>query len=271
MNESLFILLSVLPYGIAIVFAIGLIGFLLSLWRKDNGIADVLYGWHFIMLAVVAELVSFSLASFFGGNPAYSLILTTLVLCWGLRLSWRIYRKNRGKPKDFRYAAWRAEWKWFKTRSLFQIYLLQGLIALVIAMPVALTIMLTPVKMNLPLALGIVIWLVGFIFEAVGDMQLDRFIKDPANKGKLMMSGLWSYSRHPNYFGESLAWWGLWVASLGVTGEIWYLTLISPLLITFLLLKVSGVPLLEARMSRHSDWAEYAKKTPVLVPWFPRK
>ncbi len=271
MNQSLFVLLSVIPFGIVAVFLVGIFGYLLSLWKKDNSIADVLYSWHFIVSVLLAGFVSLKLGITYHGFVGYSLLLTALVLAWGLRLSWRIYQKNKGKLEDFRYATWRREWKWFKTRSYFQIYLLQGLIALVIVFPIALTIMFTPTVLSILYLLGVSMWVIGYIFEVIGDTQLDRFLKQPEHKGKLMTSGLWKFSRHPNYFGESLLWWGLWVASLGVAAEIWYISIVSPLLITFLLLKVSGIPLLEARMSQHPDWPAYAKKTNAFIPWFPRR
>jgi steroid 5-alpha reductase family enzyme len=269
MTESLFYLLFVLLNGAKVVLAIGIIGFLISLWKKDNGVADVIYAWHFISLAALAAFLSYMLGTIFGMFPSISIFLAFLVFIWGVRLSFRIYLKNKGKPEDFRYAAWRSAWKWPKTRSFFQIYLLQGIIALIIASPAVLTIIFTPTKLDVTIALGVVIWLTGFIFELLGDAQLDRFIKDSANRGKIMTTGLWKYSRHPNYFGESLMWWGLWVASLGGAGDIWYITILSPLLITFLLLKVSGVPLLEARMKENPEWAAYAAKTSMFIPWLP--
>lgn len=273
MNESLLLLYYavVLFYGAGMVIALGILGFSLSIWKKDNSVADVLYPWHFIILASLSAYLATLIAAFYKESAAVSLYYAALVLIWGVRLSLRIYRKNSGKPEDFRYAAWRSKWKWFHVRSFFQIYMLQGFLALIIAAPIVLSIMLTPKSMTLLSLLGIAMWLIGFAFETVGDAQLDRFIKNPENKGQLMTSGLWKFSRHPNYFGEALMWWGLWVISLSVAGEIWYLTLTSPLVITVLLVSVSGVPLLEARMSKHPDWAAYKAKTSMLIPWFQRK
>jgi steroid 5-alpha reductase family enzyme len=263
----MFLILGLIFPAVFIVLAIAVFGFLLALWKKDNSIADVLYGWYFIILASFACFFSFSLGSFYehtGNFVAYA--LTLMVYVWGIRLSWRVYLKNKGKPEDFRYAAWRKSWTWFRLRSFFQVFLLQGLITLIIASPALLVILAGP-KITPIVLLGIIAWLVGFTFELVGDWQLDHFLKDPTSKGKLMTTGLWKYSRHPNYFGESLMWWGIWLVSLSAFSMLWYVTIISPVLITFLLVKVSGIPLLEARMSQHPDWAAYASKTNALIPW----
>ncbi|MBM3204878.1 DUF1295 domain-containing protein, partial [Candidatus Uhrbacteria bacterium] len=115
---------------------------------------------------------------------------------------------------------------------------------------------------------GVAVWLLGFYFEAVGDAQLARFIKDPANKGKLMQSGLWAYTRHPNYFGEVTQWWGIWLVALSVPNSLF--AMIGPLTITFLILKVSGIPMLEKKMAEHPDFAEYKRRVSVFIP-MPRR
>jgi steroid 5-alpha reductase family enzyme len=117
---------------------------------------------------------------------------------------------------------------------------------------------------------GLLLWVVGFYFETVADAQLDSFIRNPENKGKIMQCGLWNYSRHPNYFGESLMWFGLWLASVAFTPWA-LLSVVSPLLITYLLLKVSGVPMLEKRWEGRADWEEYKRKTSVFVPLPPKR
>ena len=118
----------------------------------------------------------------------------------------------------------------------------------------------------MPDIVGVLVWLVGFYFEAVGDAQLARFIKDPANKGKLMQSGLWAYTRHPNYFGEVTQWWGIWIIALSVSGG--WLGIIGPITITFLILKVSGIPMLEKKMAENPEFTEYKKQTSMVIPWF---
>lgn len=117
--------------------------------------------------------------------------------------------------------------------------------------------------------LGVLLWMIGFYFETVGDWQLDTFLKNPANKGMLMTQGLWKYSRHPNYFGEITMWWGLWVASIGTIASVF--GIISPLTITTLIVFVSGIPLLEESLQKHPDFAAYKKRTSVLLPWKPKQ
>lgn len=236
--------------------------FVVSMWRKDNGTADVGYGIAFIATATVA------LAS--ADASPYAYILYALVVVWGIRLATRIFRKNRGKPEDFRYRAWRESWgRWFVLRSFLQIYLLQGAVVFIVVFPVVATIVAPKPGVGLLFALGILLWIAGFVFEAVGDAQLDRFIADPANKGRIMMSGLWHYTRHPNYFGESLMWWGIATAAASMT-TYGILVFASPILITYLLLFVSGVPMLEKRWAGNPEWEAYAKRTSVFFPLPPR-
>jgi steroid 5-alpha reductase family enzyme len=115
--------------------------------------------------------------------------------------------------------------------------------------------------------IGIIVWLIGFYFEATADKQLKEFIKNPKNKGKIMQSGLWAYSRHPNYFGEVTMWWGIWLLNLNPN---WW-TILGPLTITFLILKVSGVPLLEKKYQGNSEFEDYKKRVSVFIPWKPKK
>lgn len=245
--------------------------FILSLIKKDNSIVDTAYGIGFI-------LVSFGTLSFPLSLPSFIIIL--FVCLWAIRLSTRIYLRNKGKPEDFRYKAWRDSWKWFKTRSFFQIYVLQGSIILVISSPIIFmnTINSSELHPNiLILVTGVLLWIIGFFFEAIGDYQLDTFIKK--NKAlqvagqipskKIMDQGLWSLTRHPNYFGEVSMWWGIWIIALSVLNSfpsVW-LTIISPLLITFLLLKVSGIPMLEAKYKDDIEFQEYKKRTNAFFPW----
>ncbi|MEN9390399.1 MAG: hypothetical protein RLZZ283_499, partial [Candidatus Parcubacteria bacterium] len=225
--------------------------FVASIAFKNNGIADIGYGVAFmVVIGTVALLID--------APSSYSLVLAALPFVWGARLAVRIFRKNYGKPEDFRYKAWRDAWgSSFFVRSFFQVYILQGSVVFLIALPVTLALafpIATP--SYLFLTFGILVWVVGFFFESVGDYQLDRFLSDPTNKGKIMMTGLWRYSRHPNYFGESCMWVGIAIASFGLTTVPW-LVFVSPLLITFLLLKVSGVPLLEKRWEGNPEWEAY--------------
>ena len=195
--------------------------------------------------------------------------MNTLVSIWGLRLAWHITSRNKGKTEDYRYLAWRRQWgKWFYLRSYAQVYLLQGFLLYLIALPVLAinNSMASPLRwLDL---IGLVVWLLGFLFETVGDAQLAQFIKHSANKGKLMQSGLWAYTRHPNYFGEVTLWWGVWITSLSSTSN--WLSVLGPLTITLLILKVSGIPLLERKMAKHPDFPAYKRRVSVFFPLPPR-
>jgi steroid 5-alpha reductase family enzyme len=210
--------------------------------------------------------VSFFIAGGFGMRGA---LVGALVSIWGLRLSLHIYNRNKNKVEDYRYLAWRKQWgKWFYIRSYFQVYLLQGIFLFLIVSPVLLINKSAGPPLGLFDIIGILVWFVGFYFEAVGDAQLTRFIKDPANKGKLMQNGLWAYTRHPNYFGEVTQWWGIWIMALSVSGG--WPGIIGPVTITFLILKVSGIPMLEKKMEENPDFAKYKLKTSIFIP-LPRK
>jgi steroid 5-alpha reductase family enzyme len=234
--------------------------FVVALVRKNNGFADVGYGLAFLVVTYATVLQV--------GFKNVHLVLLLPVTLWALRLSSRIYLKNKNKPEDFRYKTWRENWgSTFVWRSYLQIYMLQGSIVAVIASPILVALLFSTSSVYVPLALfGLFLWVIGFLFESIADYQLDTFIKNPENKGKIMMSGLWHYSRHPNYFGESMMWFGLWILAISFT-PVAYLTIVSPLLITFLLLKVSGVPLLEKRWEGNTEWEVYKKHTPVFLPF----
>jgi steroid 5-alpha reductase family enzyme len=197
-------------------------------------------------------------------------LLTILVSLWGLRLSVHIFFRNKGKSEDFRYALWRNEngsnWWWI---SFFKVFLLQGILLLIISTP-----LLTVQSKNIvnPFLLfeyvGMIIWFIGFFFESIGDYQLARFKSNPANKGKIVSSGLWRYTRHPNYFGDTVQWWGFFIFALS-SGYWW--TVFSPLLMTILLLRVSGVTLLEEALTIRPGYEEYIRTTNAFFPWFPKR
>lgn len=232
--------------------------FAVALRRKDNSVADI--GWGIGFLVVWA--VTFLLEP--GGTPL-QLLAGGLVSVWGLRLSAHVFLRNRGRGEDFRYAQWRRRWgRTFILRSYLQVFLLQGIFLGLIATPVVLINRAPSAAIGGPAVAGGVIWLAGFVFEAVGDGQLKRFRREPANRGRIMTRGLWRLSRHPNYFGESLMWWGLAVLGLSVPGG--WIGLVSPLVLTFLLTKVSGIPLLEKKYRGNPEFEEYARRTNAFVP-----
>ena len=236
--------------------------FAISIVKKRNDIADIAWGLGFILMAWSSFLL--------GENYSQRGILVgLLVSVWGIRLASHIFKRNRTKTEDYRYAQWRKDWgKWFYLRSYFQIYLLQGMLLYLIAIPIFIINLYAGVEIGLLDMVGLMIWLIGFGFEAIGDAQLKNFINDPDNKGKLMQSGLWQYTRHPNYFGEVTMWWGIWVISLSALFSIF--SIISPLAISFLILKVSGIPMLEKKYEGRTDFEEYKKRTSAFFPLPPR-
>ena len=230
--------------------------------RGRNDIADVAWGPGFILVAVVS-LVAGNVYSTRG------LLVSGLVLIWGVRLALHIHARNRGKGEDPRYRKWREEWgKWFVLRSFLQVFMLQGILLLMVAVPIIFSNTAPTGPMGWLDLLGLAIWLYGFVFEAVGDWQLLKFIRDPGNKGKLMTSGLWRYTRHPNYFGEVTLWWGIWLTTLALEGG--GLTIVGPLTITFLILKISGIPMLEKLYEDRADFQEYQRRTSAFFPLPPK-
>jgi steroid 5-alpha reductase family enzyme len=237
--------------------------FVISLFKRRNDLADVAWGLGFVLLA----WTSFFLP---GATGTRGVLVGVLVSVWGLRLAWHIHARNRGKAEDYRYLAWRREWgRWFYPRSYAQVYLLQGALLFLISLPVLIINRNASGTFGLLDGIGACVWLFGFFFESVGDAELARFVKDPANKGKLLQSGLWRYTRHPNYFGEVAQWWGIWLVALGVRGG-WF-AIIGPLTITLLILKVSGIPMLEKKLAENPNFTEYSRRTSVFFPWFPKR
>jgi steroid 5-alpha reductase family enzyme len=236
--------------------------FLLALVKRDNSLADTSWGLGFILVAGLTFLQ--------GHEPAPRRVLATgLVLVWGIRLAVHVFARNRKKGEDFRYAAWRAKWgKWFVLRSYLQVFLLQGLFLLLIIWPVVLINSTPQQRLGWGDLAGGAIWLMGFVFEAAADSQLARFKREPGNRGRIMTGGLWRYTRHPNYFGEALMWWGIFVMALGSEGG--WTSIMSPLLITFLLRFVSGVPMLERKYLGNAEFLAYARRTNAFFPWRPK-
>jgi steroid 5-alpha reductase family enzyme len=237
-------------------------GFVASRILGRNDIADVAWGPGFALAAAVSLVAG-------GIRPLRGVLVSALVLVWALRLALHIHARDRGKGEDKRYAKWREEWgRWFVFRSFLQVFMLQGLLLLLVATPVIFVNAAPHVPLSWPDASGLIVWLAGFAFEAVGDLQLLRFVRDPTNRGKLMTEGLWRYTRHPNYFGEVTLWWGIWLIVLPVPGG--WATAIGPLAITLLILKVSGIPMLERHYEGRPDWDAYKRRTSAFIPLPPR-
>lgn len=237
--------------------------FVIAMIRKDNSVADVAWGPGFIVVSWGALVIN---ANY---NPT-QLLVAGLVTVWGLRLAIRIFRRNRGKGEDPRYAKWREDWgKWFVLRSYLQVFIIQGFVLLLNITPVMIIMSSTGEGFAWPGYVGLAVWCVGFLFESLGDYQLDSFLKEPENRGTIIDIGLWRYTRHPNYFGEITMWWGIFIIALGVPWG--WIGIIGPIAITSTILFVSGIPMTEKLMEKTPGWDEYKRKTSSLIPWLPKK
>ena len=235
---------------------------LVALALRRNDLADVAWGLGFVTLAVVLALL--------GPLERGHLLLYGMVAVWGFRLSIHIHVRNRRKGEDFRYRKWREEWGGGAAlRAFLQVFLLQTAILVVVAAPLlaAAADPGGPPLGVLALAGGL-LWGVGLLFEAVGDWQLLRFKSDPENRGQIMTRGLWRYTRHPNYFGEVVLWWGLFLVVLPTAHGIW--AIVSPVTMTILILFVSGIPMLEAKYEDDPEWEAYRRRTSAFLPMPPR-
>jgi steroid 5-alpha reductase family enzyme len=236
--------------------------FIISVIIKRNDIADIAWGSGIFLVALTSYLT--------GVQTTVTFILVILAGLWGLRLTGRIFLRNIKKGEDFRYKKWRDTWgSAFYIRSFFQVYVLQGFLMMVIGYPfMHAAVYGGELDWTVLSSVGLVVWLLGYFFEVVGDFQLDRFISNPQNKGEVMDRGLWKYTRHPNYFGEVTMWWGVWL--IVVNAPYGALAIISPVVITFFILKVSGIPMLEKKFELDEKFQVYKKKTSVFFPLPPR-
>jgi steroid 5-alpha reductase family enzyme len=242
-----------------------LVLWLWSVARRDASVVDAWWGPLFLAVAAVAAAVA-------PGDPARRLLTLGLVAAWSLRLAGHIAWRNRGHGEDYRYRAMRqAHGARFWWVSLFTVFLFQGVLAIVISLPLVVAVTApAPGGLGWLDLAGAALWLTGFLFEAVGDWQLARFKAEAANRGRVMDRGLWSWTRHPNYFGETLLWWGFWLLAAGTPAGLW--TVFSPLLMTFLLLRVSGVALLEKGLAASKPgYAAYVERTSAFLPRPPRR
>lgn len=249
--------------GLAIL-ALMTVLWLVSVAVKDASIVDAFWGPGFGVAALAYLAVS-------TGWPPRQGLSVALTLIWGLRLGVHIFRRNHGKGEDYRYQQFRQHYGperyWWV--SFFQVFLLQGGLMWIISTPL-LAAQLSPAPAGWTVwdGLGALLWGVGFAFETIGDWQLARFKADPANKGQVMTRGLWRYTRHPNYFGDACVWWGLWL--IACSAPWGWVTVFAPALMTFMLVRVSGVALLEQNMSRRPGYAAYVARTSAFFPWPPR-
>lgn len=237
---------------------------LLSIPRRDVSIVDIVWGLSFVAATAAATLAAPVVR-------ARHVVTAVLVTIWGLRLAAHLYRRNHGAGEDFRYAAMRRRvGSAFWWQSAGRVFLVQAVAAWVVVLPVLLAASDGAAHAAVwPSVVGTAVWIVGFAFETIGDRQLRRFRADPANRGRVLDQGLWRYTRHPNYFGDAVQWWGVFLTCIarprGAFG------LLGPLLMTFLLVRVSGVALLERSLQRRKpDYAAYVARTSAFVPRRPR-
>jgi len=236
-----------------------------SIFIKNVSIVDIFWGVGFVVVNTFYVFMS-------GELNARKIVILTLVCIWGFRLAIYLAIRNIGKGEDFRYQEFRQNYGpkrywWF---SYFQTFLLQGVLIMIISLPL-LGINYNNSNGNLQILdyLGIIIWIIGFTFETVGDFQLSNFKRDSKNKGKILHTGLWKYTRHPNYFGDSAVWWAYGIFSIAA-GSYWQA--IGAVIMTLLILKISGVSLLEKTLKETKpQYKEYIQKTSSFIPWFPKK
>lgn len=238
--------------------------FILAQVMKNNSIVDSFWGPSFLLAA---------LWTYFATPEAgiRSNVVTVLIAIYAIRLFTHITLRNWNKPEDYRYVEMRKRWgsKNPMLKAYLNVFLLQGVLSYLVALPIIAVNSSASQKLGIVSYIGIATWIIGFLFESIGDSQLKSFKANPQNKGKLMTEGLWSYTRHPNYFGEAAMWWGIFLLSVG--GFIEIPLIISPLIMTYLLIYVSGVPLLEKRYEGRADFKAYSDRTNKFFPWFPKK
>lgn len=245
--------------GLAAVVLLFTILWVVSLLVRNSSIVDMWWGPGILVIGLTYFLTS-------PGAQSRGRMVVALLALWAIRLAWHIGARNIGHGEDFRYAKWRRErgasWWWF---SYFKVFLLQAVIAWIISMPLYLAIApATPARLTAFDFAGAILFAIGFFFEAIGDEQLRQFKSNPANKGRVLDTGLWRYTRHPNYFGEAVLWWGFGLFAVA-TGH--YAGLIGPAIMTWLLIRVSGVSLLEQTLQQTKpEYLEYMRATSSFFP-----
>jgi steroid 5-alpha reductase family enzyme len=260
--------MSPLGFNLVGTAVVTVVAFALTFWiavaRRRYDTVDTAWGLGFALVAVV----TFALSSGHGDLTA-RLLSTALTVVWGVRLGVHIHRRNHGKPEDPRYADLLAKGtRRPKTRMFIRVYLLQAVLLWLVSLPVQ--VAQYGGRPGVAGYAGALVWLVGLVFEAVGDQQLSRFRADPANKGEVLNTGLWRYTRHPNYFGDACVWWGLFL--LACHSWLGLATIISPLVMTALLAKGTGKPMLEKGMAeRRPGYVDYVRSTSGFVPLPPKR
>ena len=249
--------------------ALCVVAMMVSLWivsliKKDASIVDIFWGLGFVMVGWTAWKIS-------DADSQRGTVLAVLTTLWGVRLGGYLWWRNHGKGEDFRYQAMRKHYgSKFALKSLFIVFGLQGALMWVVSLPVQLGQMTNNANIGVVGVIGIVVWATGFLFESVGDIQLARFKANSANAGKVMDKGLWKFTRHPNYFGDACVWWG--IALIAAESCVGLFGIIGALVMNILLLKYSGVPILEKSINkRRPGYEEYQRRTSSFIPRMPKK
>ncbi|MCB2208384.1 MAG: DUF1295 domain-containing protein [Bacteroidetes bacterium] len=252
-------------YGLLIIISMMTLLWIISIFIKNVSIVDIFWGFGYVLVGTFYYLFS-------EGYELRKLVVLILVAIWGLRLTIYLAWRNAGKGEDFRYQEFRKNYGahryWWV--SFFQTFLLQGILLWLISAPLlGAQYMPAGDHLNIFDYIGIAFWIIGFTFEAGGDFQLAKFKKNPANKGKVLDTGFWKYTRHPNYFGDAAVWWGFGFISIAASS---YIPVLGSILMTALIIKVSGVAMLEKSLKdKKPEYKAYIEKTSAFIPWFPKK
>lgn len=248
-----------------LIASFGVIIIYMTLWffvakrRKRLDTVDAAWGGGFVLVAWLVALQQPTIRTY---------MVAVMVTAWSVRLTYHLATRGRRNGEDPRYVELTKKWKRVWLRAYFSIYLLQGVLLLLVALPIITNAGAPLPELRLLFTAGYAIWAVGFYIEYKADSELQRFKANKKNKGKILDTGLWQYSRHPNYFGELLQWWG--IGLIAAQTSFGWLGLAGPLLLTYLIYNVSGVPLVEKRRAKDEHYQEYKKHTNTLLPW-PKK
>jgi len=250
--------------NVLVIFAYMCVIYVIAQKIKNNAIVDIGWGFGFVTIAVTSFLYT-------GNTSVKALLVGTLITLWGVRLGTYLWVRAYGKPEDFRYANFRKQWgKRVKLIAFFRVFMLQGAFMLLIAYPIIHVMKVDDsTSWDLFSIVGAIVWIVGYFFQVVGDAQLASFKKRRISSEQVLTTGLWRYTRHPNYFGEACMWWGIAIIVLPLDQGFW--ALLSALFINVLLVKVSGVPFLDKRYANNAQYQQYKRETNRFIPWLPKQ
>ena len=239
-----------------VIYGLFFVLFIIGTVIKNNSIVDIFWGLGYVLSAWILFFVV-------GEYTMTKIVINLLVSLWGLRLFYHIGRRNIGEPEDFRYKNWRKAWgKYVIPRAFLQVFMLQATFMYIISLGITFINTNTDgAELQLISLIGVVVFFIGYYFQVIGDYELKEFVK---NKKGLLQTGLWSITRHPNYFGESVMWFGIFIFAV-LNGAPWFVV-ISPLTITVILRFIS-IPILEEKMSKRDGWEQYAKRVNIMFPW----